>query len=165
MKRADTHVFDAPVERVWAMMCDIDAHVAKAELAGHRDIEVLDHTVTTDHCHVELNRTVTLELPGFAKKVLEPTQRIRTIDDWYDRGDGTYGGTFGTAVRGAPFSLDGVTHVEADGPDRTRYRVEIEVKVKVPVIGRKLEKWAADDVDEQIANEFTAGDAWLAANA
>ena len=165
MKRSDTHVFDAPIERVWAMMCDIDAHVAKAERAGHRDIEVLDHTVADDHAHVELKRTVTVELPGFAKRVMEPTQRVRTIDDWYRREDGTCDGTFGTDVRGAPFSLKGTTSLEADGADRTRYRVDIEVQIKVPVVGKRLEKWAVGDVDEQIANEFAAGDEWLAANA
>lgn len=144
------------------MVRDVGSHVAKATLAGHRDVEVLDHTVTDDHVHIELARTVTIELPGFAKKVMEPTQRIRTIDDWYDRHDGTYGGEFGTVVRGAPFELHGVTHLEAQGETRTRYRVEIEVTVKVPVLGKRLERWAAGDVDDQIANEFAAGDAWLA---
>lgn len=163
MQRTGTHVFAAPIGEVWEMVRDVESHLAKARRAGHRDVEVLDHTVTDDHVHVELARTVTIQLPGFAKKVMEPTQRVRTVDDWYDRGDGTFGGDFGTVVRGAPFELRGTTHLAPDGDERTVYTVTIDVSVKVPVVGRKLERWSADDVDEQIANEFAAGDEWLAA--
>lgn len=165
MKRRASHPLPVPASTVWTMVRDVDSHLAKAALAGHRDLEVLAHDLADDHVHVEMKRTVSIELPGFARKVMEPTQRVRTIDDWYDRGDGTYGGTFTTDVRGAPFELNGVTHVEPDGDDACTYTLEIEVKVKVPVIGRKLERWSADDVDRQIADEFAAADAWLAEHA
>lgn len=162
MKRSGEHVFDAPIEQVWAMVRDVDAHVAKAERAGHRDVVVADQAITDDHVHIELDRTVTIDLPSFAKKVMKPTNRVRTIDEWNDHGDGTYGGGFHTDFRGAPVRIAGITHLEADGAERTRYRVEIEVEVKVPMLGRKLESFATRDVDAQIANEFAAGDAWLA---
>jgi uncharacterized protein YndB with AHSA1/START domain len=162
VKRSASHRFEAPIEDVWAMFRDPASHVAKAERAGHRDVEVVEEDVTGDHVRIRLARTVTLELPGFAKKVLSPTHRVVSTDEWRDQGDGSYRGTFTTDFRGAPIKLDGRTLIAPDGPDRTVYEVDIEVAVKVPVVGKKLEAWAETDVEDQIRQEFAAGDDWLA---
>ncbi len=156
-------MFDAPIEKVWAMVTDPASHVAKAERAGHANVEIVEEDVTGERIRIRIARDVTLELPGFAKKVLSPKNHIISTDEWSDNGDGTYGGTFSTQFKGgAPVDLKGSTLISPDGDDRTTYEVEIDLAVKVPMLGKKLEKWAETDVEEQIANEFAAGDEWLA---
>jgi hypothetical protein len=162
VKKRDTHTFDAPIERVWAMVLDPDSHVAKAERAGHENVEVVGCDVDGSGIVIQLARDVTVDLPGFARKVLRPRNHVVSTDEWRDRGDGTYGGTFTTETRGAPVDLRGTTRISPDGDDRTRYELEIEVTFQVPIIGRKLERWAESDVEEQLRNEFAAGDEWLA---
>jgi hypothetical protein len=163
VKKKKTHTFDAPIEKVWAMVTDPASHVAKAERAGHDNVEIVEEEVDETGILIRIARDVTLELPGFAKKVLSPKNHIISTDEWRDQGDGTYGGTFGTKFKGgAPIDLAGTTLIAPEGDDKTRYEVEIEVSVKVPMLGKKLEKWAEGDVEEQIENEFAAGDEWLA---
>jgi hypothetical protein len=162
VKKKKTHTFDAPVERVFEMMTDPASHLAKAKRAGHEDLEIVEEQRDETGLLLKMDRTVHLELPGFAKKVLKPKNRITSSDEWRDNGDGTYGGTFTTDFRGAPIDLQGRTLIKADGADKTHYEVEISVAVKVPMIGKKLENWAEGDVEKQIENEFAAGDEWLA---
>jgi hypothetical protein len=164
VKKRRTHTFDAPIERVWAMMTDPAAHVAKAERAGHDNVEIVEEDVDDTGIRIRIARDVTLELPGFAKKVLQPKNHIVSTDEWRDQGDGTYGGTFTTDFKNAPIDLQGSTRIEPDGADKTTYEVEIDVAVKVPMLGKKLEKWAEGDVEEQMENEFAAGDEWLASH-
>lgn len=164
MNKRATHTFDAPIERVWAMVTDPASHLAKAERAGHENVEIVEEQVDDRGIRIRIARDVTLELPGFARKVLSPRNHVVSTDEWRDQGDGTYGGTFTTDFRGAPIDLQGRTRIAPDGPERTTYEVEIDVAVKVPVIGKKLERWAEGDVEEQMENEFAAGDEWLASH-
>jgi hypothetical protein len=164
VKKRKTHTFDAPIGDVWAMMIDPAAHIAKAERAGHENVTIVEEQLDETGLLIRMGRDVTIELPGFAKNLMHPRNHVVSTDEWRDRGDGTYGGSFSTQFRsGAPLDLHGTTHMEPAGDDRTSYTVEIELKVKVPMLGKKLERWAGDDVEAQIDNEFAAGDEWLAA--
>src|SRR5262245_46865419 len=97
-----THTFDHPIEKVWAMFCDRDAHVEKFVGMGHRDVEVLEYANETGKVKIRVRRVVTVDLPGFAKKVLKPTSTVETTDRWNDYGDGTYGGSFVAEAKGQP---------------------------------------------------------------
>ncbi|MTV25654.1 DUF2505 domain-containing protein [Nitriliruptoraceae bacterium ZYF776] len=165
MKKRQEHLYDAPIDQVWAMYRDPASHVAKFESMGHRNLELLEEDVSDDAVRVVIARDVTVDLPGFAKKVLKPTNRVTSIDEWSANGDGTYGGTFTTETKGAPVHIAGTTHLEAEGEDRTRFTVEVEVRIDVPLIGGKLSRWAEGDVEETFRQEFAAGDRWLAEHA
>jgi hypothetical protein len=156
------HVFDAPIDQVWAMFRDPASHVDKFERLGHRNIEIVEQEVSDDRIRLVIGRDVTVELPGFAKKVLSPTNHVVSTDEWSDLGDGTYGGTFVAVTKGAPVHIDGATHISPEGADRTVYDLTTEVQVKVPVVGKKLTSWAEGDVAEQMRQQFEAGDIWLA---
>lgn len=162
MEFTGRHTFEAPINKVWEMFRDKDAHLAKFESMGHRDIEVTEHDVSEDRFRLVVSRTVTVELPGFARKVLQPTNTVVSTDVWEDRGDGTYGGNFTVETPGAPISSKGRTLLQPDGPDRTAYEVQVELTVKVPIIGGKIANWAKGDVSRQLTMEFDAGDTWLA---
>ena len=162
MKISKTHVFDAPIEKVWAMFTDSASHVAKFEAMGHTNIEIEESTFDGTAFHLVVNRDVTVELPSFAAKVLKPTNRVRSIDDWKDPGDGTRTGTFSADAKGAPIDVRGNTHVASTDDGRTSYRVDAEIKVNVPLIGKKIEGFAKGNVEKQMVDEFACGDRWLA---
>ncbi len=162
MKHSATHTFAAPIERCWAMFTDEAAHVAKFESMGHRDIEVLDCTFTDGVFRIKIQRLVDVDLPGFAKKVLKPTNTVVSIDEWRDHGDGTYGGTFELDTPGAPVEIKGTTQLTPQDAT-TLYAVAFELKVSVPIIGGKISNWAGGDAEKQLEMEFEAGDSWLAA--
>lgn len=164
MQHVGEHTFEAPIERAWAMFRDQASHVAKFESMGHRDIQVIEFDADEDHAHAVISRTVEVDLPGFAKKVMQPTNTVTTTDNWVAKGDGTYGSDFVLATKGAPVESSGTTLLRADGPDRTYYRISVDVDVKVPLIGGKIASWAKGIAAKQLELEFAAGDAWLASH-
>ena len=154
------HTFDAPIADVWKMFCDPKSHLAKFEAMGHRDIEVVEQKKSKAGLHLVISRTVTVDLPGFAKKVLKPTNTVVSTHAWQARGDGTYGGTFSADTQGAPIKVRGTTLIEPDG-DRTHYVVQTSIDVKVPLIGGKIADFSKGIVNKQMDDEFRLGDEWL----
>lgn len=164
MQITKVHTFDHPIEACWAMFSDPDSHVAKFEAMGHRDLEVVESERTDTSLRMVIERMVDVDVPGFAKKVIKPTNRLRSTDIWNDHGDGTYGGTFDLETHGVPIQTRGRTLLEADGDDATRYEVTIDLKVKVPLIGGKLADFSKGIIEQQLAEEFRLGDEWLASH-
>jgi Protein of unknown function (DUF2505) len=157
-----THTYTAPMSAVLAMLRDKDATAAKYASQGHQQIEVLECGDHDGGIRIVSTRVVTVDLPGFAKKVLKPTNAMRQTDAWQPAGDGSWTGTFDVDVSGAPLHLSGTMALRPDG-DTTTHDVAIDVKVKVPLIGGKIADWAAkNDVQRTLDAEFSFNETWLA---
>ena len=135
-----THTFDAPADRVWAMFRDRDAHVAKFENMGHREIEVLDYESDDDSVRIVIKRIVDLDLPGFAKKVLSPSNTMTSTDIWEARPDGTYGGTFTLDIPGAPVKSSGTTLVTPAIAGFVLF-VHVLVGLSMSLVGVQRSQW------------------------
>lgn len=160
MEYADSHVLAAPLDAVWAMFGDPESHVTKFESMGHRDIEVLEAEADDSTIRIVVRRVVDLEVPGFARRVLQPSNTVTSTDEWR-RHDDVATGTQRVDTAGAPVKISGSTRLEAAG-DRTHYEVIVDVDVKVPLIGKRLSGWARGTVRAQMDAEFAAADRWLA---
>lgn len=158
------HTFDAPIAKVWAMFHDPASHAAKFTNMGHRDLEVIDTDLTDDALTITISRLVDTDLPGFAKKVLKPTNTVVSVDTWRDNGDGTYGGTFSADTKGAPIKVAGTTSLTPDGKKQTHYVVTTSINVKIPLIGGKIADFSKGIIDAQMDDEFRLGDEWLASH-
>ena len=163
MDVTQSHTYDAPIDAVLDMFGDTDAITARYSGMGHRDIEIRECERTDDSLRVVSSRVVEVDLPGFAKKVLSPTNTMVQTDTWTAAEDGTWAGTFSVDVAGAPVQLSGSMSLAPAGAAGTTHEVTISMKVKVPLVGGKISDWAAkNDVPKTLAAEFAAGDAWLA---
>lgn len=162
MELKKSHVFDAPIDQVWAMFCDEAAHIAKFDSMGHAKIEVKESEITPDSARIVVSREVTIDLPSIAKKVLQPTNNVVSTDVWRRDADGTCTGSFSAETKGAPVSIKGTTHLVAKGDGQTTYTIETDVRVNVPLIGKKVEGFMRGMVEDQLDQEFRCGDAWLA---
>lgn len=158
------HEFAASPADAFAMFCDSDSHVAKFTDFGGENIEIIDLQQSDTQMVLTVEQDITLDLPGFAKKLFSPTNRVRSVDTWNDNGDGTYGGGYTIETPGVPIEVVGTTLLlPVDGhPDYSNFSVAVELSVNVPVVGGKLAKWAAGNVEENLAHQFAAGDRWLA---
>lgn len=162
MNVTDEHTYAATVEQVLDMFSDPDAVTARYESMGHRDIEVLECKRLKKSLRVRTSRVVDVDLPGFAKRVLSPTNTMVQTDEWAPSGGGAWHGEFSVEVQGAPVHLSGTMDLSPDG-EESRMVLSITMDVKVPLVGRKVADWAGkNDVPETMAAEFAAGDAWLA---
>jgi hypothetical protein len=156
-------VYAAPVESVIAMLQDKSATVDKYESMGHQDVQVLEFAAAADAMRIVSSRVVTVDLPGFAKKALKPTNTIVQTDEWRRGADGSWSGTFSGDVKGSPVKISG-TMMLAPAASGAEHTVTIDVQVKIPLIGGKIADWAGkNDVRRTLDAEFAFNDARLAA--
>jgi len=162
MEVKGSHSYTAPVDTVVAMLGDKDATVAKYEGMGARDVVMLACEQHDGELHVETSRVVDVELPGFAKKVLKPTNTLVQDDRWHQGDNGEWDGTFNIEMHGSPVHLAGTMRlVPTDGG--CRHDVTISVAVKVPLVGGRIAEWAAKNyVRRTLDAEYDFGDHWLA---
>lgn len=156
-----THVLDAPIDACWAMLHSPDSHVAKFAAMGHRELQVVDCELEEDRLRIVIERLVDVEVPAFARKVIQPTNRVRSVDEWVRKDPTTCTGTFVLSTKGVPLEIGGTTLLCADG-DRCTYRIDVEVDVRVPIIGGRIAEVARGIVDRQLDDEFHLADVWLA---
>lgn len=156
MRMKVTHQFDADVETVYALMSDPDFIARKYADAGASDIQV-DSDRRDNAPKVVSRRKMTVDLPGFAKKVMQPTNTVVQTDEWAAEDDGRRVCRYTVEVQGVPSRIDGTVTLTADGGG-TRQDVEAEVKVSIPLLGGKLERFAVDNGVKALDHEaaFTA---------
>jgi len=161
-----THTFAAPIGDCWEMFHDPASHQAKFIAMGHRDLSVVSCDQTDSTLRLVIDRLVDVEVPGFAQRIIKPTNTLRSTDEWRSNGDGTYAGNFELETKGVPIQIKGSTSLtQAQGKrasSSTLYEVRIELSVKVPLIGGKIANFSKRIVTEQLEMEFSLGDEWLA---
>ena len=157
MRMQVTHHFDADVETVYALMTDPEFCKRKYADAGGTDIQI-DCDQREDGPKVVSRRRVTIDLPGFAKKVMQPTNTVVQTDQWSAAdADGQRVCRYTVEVQGVPSRIDGSVTLSPDGAG-TRQDVQAEVKVSIPLLGGKLEKFAVENGVKALDHEaeFTA---------
>ncbi len=152
-----SHRFDADVETVFRLMSDPAFMQRKYEAIGATDIAIAAED-RDGSPHITTKRKVTVDLPGFAKKVMQPTNTVVQNDDWGPpTADGNRVCTYSVEVQGVPSRIDGTVTLAADG-DGTRQDVVAQVKVSIPLLGGRLEKFAVESGVKTLQDEadFTA---------
>jgi len=158
-----SRTYAVPIDAVVAMLRDESYTTAKYEAAGGAQIKIERVDATDDTLTVVSTRVVTVDLPGFAKKVLKPTNTMRQTDEWTRDANGSWRGTVNVEVQGAPVKMQGTMRLEpADGGAATTETVDIRVEVKVPLVGGKIADWVAkDEARTQLDAELAFNDRWL----
>jgi uncharacterized protein YndB with AHSA1/START domain len=153
MKRMEvSHRFDADVETVYQLISDPDFIERKYADQGATDIAVDTDERGGDRRHV-IKRRVTIDLPGFARKVMQPTNTVVQVDNWQAAGgDGSRVCDYTVEVQGVPSKITGTVTLVPDG-DGTRQDIRAEVKVSIPLLGGKLEGFAVDSGAKVLAEE------------
>jgi hypothetical protein len=157
MRMQVSHHFEADVETVYALMSDPEFCKRKYADAGATDIQI-DSDQRDDGPKLVCRRKLTVDLPGFAKKVMQPTNTVVQTDQWSAAdGGGTRSCRYTVEVQGVPSRIDGTVTLTPDGRG-TRQDVQAEVKVSIPLLGGKLEKFAVDNGVKALDHEaeFTA---------
>jgi uncharacterized protein YndB with AHSA1/START domain len=157
MRMTVSHHYDADVETVFGLLSDPGFIERKYADQGATDIAI-ESDNRGDSVRNSIRRKVTIDLPGFAKRVMSPTNTVVQTDDWDPAGaDGTRVCTYTVDVQGVPSRIEGtVTLTPDDGG--TSQVVEAEVKVSIPLLGGRLERFAVESGTRVLATEaeFTA---------
>lgn len=149
-----TETYAADADAVFALLCDPEMITARFEAAGDTDIEVVRCKPDGDGFVVETNRTVVIDLPGFARKVLSPTNRMTQVETWDAADDdGSRNGTFTIEVPGTPVRTDG-TYQLRPTPDGTTHTIKGDLSIKIPLIGKKLGAFLSGTINEAVADDL-----------
>jgi uncharacterized protein YndB with AHSA1/START domain len=147
------HDFAGDVETVFALMTNPDFLERKFAATGAKDIKITSEPTADGGARLVITRRVTVDLPGFAAKVMAPTNTVVQTEDWAAAGaDGSRVCTYRVDVQGVPSSIAGTVTLTSDG-GQTRQDIVAEVKVSIPLLGGRLEKFAADSGKSVLADE------------
>jgi hypothetical protein len=151
--------YDAPPERVYAMLADPDFRqksCAAMEMIS-ADVQLEPSPDGGDGFSLVIDQLQnTKDLPAFARAFAgESTQAIQR-EVW----PSTTTGDLSIESPGKPASASGTIRLEPDGAGTTEV-VELEIKVRVPLIGGRLEKLMAEKVAAGMDIEHAVGVSWL----
>lgn len=126
----------------------------KFEALGARDISV-DVARDGDAVTVTVDRKMDIDVPGFAKKVVKPTNDVHLVEEWRPDGDG-YICDWHAKTSPAPSKLSGTRTLSA-AAGGVNDRTDGSIEVKVPIIGGKLSDWLSGEARSEVEAEL----AWL----
>lgn len=157
MKLTATNRYDASVDAVFAVLSDPDQLAAMNTAIGATDCTLISEDDRGGAPWLVSSRKVTVDLPGFARKVMQPTNTVVQTDDWSaPEADGSRSCRYSVEVKGVPSRIDGTMTLRPDGEGCVQ-DIEAEVKVSIPLLGGRLEKFAVESGEKEIAGQA----AWL----
>lgn len=148
-----THELAGDVEKVFALVTDPAFLERKFTAGGAKDVNVVKEATPEGGTRLVINRKVTLDLPGFAAKFVQPTNTFVQIENWSAAtADGKRVCMYEVDVQGVPSSIAGTVTLSPDG-GQTRQDIEAQMKVSIPLVGGRLEKVAVENGTKLLANE------------
>lgn len=148
-----THQLAGDVETVFALVTDPAFLERKFTAAGAKDVTVTAEPTPEGGTQLVIHRRVTLDLPGFAAKFVQPTNMFVQTEDWAPAGaDGRRSCSYQVDVQGVPTQISGTVTLSAEG-GQTRQDIEAQMKVSIPLVGGRLEKVAVENGTKLLQNE------------
>src|SRR5664280_1547559 len=109
-------------------------------------------------------RVVEIDVPGFARKFLTPTNTLVQTDDWGEANGASdrYGDVLGVDGPGAhAHAIDVLAPVDA-GCTNT---IDAHIKSSIPLVGGKIEGVVGKGTEKTMEGEYAFGVEWLARQA
>jgi hypothetical protein len=163
MKLEETQDYDAPPDRVYAMLCD---RAWREEVC--RATHAIDYTVSVEESGetvtVRTTRVLPAEVPQAVKAMVGDTLEIVQTETWTAGPDGvgTRRADVDLQVTKQPASMTGTITLEPHGSG-SRRTVVGDIRVRIPLLGRRIEPEiakairAALDKEQESARTYLSG--------
>jgi hypothetical protein len=161
------HRFDAPIERVIAMLRDEGFARERARAAGAADADVVIDAADDGAFSVAIRRAVPASsIPSEFRSLVGSNLVVRYTEAWTAPAADVVGreGTFAVEVIGAPGHARGSLVLNPSG-ETTAFGLAGELEAKVPLVGAMVEKTVAAAIEKSLPLELAAADEWLASHA
>jgi hypothetical protein len=143
--RTVTYEYPAGPDEVAALLRDPEFLKRRSEQAGDRNVEVKVEEAG-DGLRVVVARDKELELPAFAKRMFQATNRITDDVRWRRVGE-RWVGEYTLEIAGVPGQIKGRSTL-APSAAGCVHESSFEVTARVPLLAGKLESFVADRVAE-----------------
>jgi hypothetical protein len=164
MRITHQHRFDAPIERVIAMLRDEGFAHERARAAGAADADVAIDRGEDGAFSVAIRRAVPASsIPAEFRSFVGSNLVVRYTEAWSAPSAEVVGreGTFAVEVIGAPGHARGSLVLTPNG-NSTAFGLAGELEAKVPLVGAMVEKAVAGAIEKSLPLELAAADEWLA---
>ncbi|MGB1581852.1 MAG: DUF2505 domain-containing protein [Nevskiales bacterium] len=133
---------------------DKQFHLDKVDALGSSNVKLLDHSDDPDDFFVKISRQMPTEVdvPRALKSLVPATVTVVHKDAW---SFASKTGFIEIELSGLPVEVSCDASLRDEG-DECVYRYVWHIKAKVPLVGGKLEKLLAADMDEKIPREAEA---------
>ena len=150
-----SEIYPADVETAFALLCDPEMIVARFEHAGDTDVEIQRCEPDGDGFVIESTRTVTIDVPGFARKVLSPSNQMTQVERWEaPADDGSRQGSMTVDVAGVPSRTSADYELLPTDDGGTEHTVQGEMELKIPLIGKKLGNFLSGTITDTAAADL-----------
>jgi hypothetical protein len=164
MRLQARHDYDTDPGKVFAMLSDPAFLRAKLEARGDTAVEVLECGPGPDGYRIVTRRMVALDVPGFAKRFLRPSNAVTQTDVWSDAdGDGSRPGTWRVEASGVPVTMAG-TMTLTGGHGHSVEDIDGAVSSPVPLVGGRLASLVGRTASDNLNAEHAFARRWLAAH-
>lgn len=153
--------YDADPQTVFAMLSDETFIIYKCQQSASLDVvaEVEDEG---DTLRIHNRRVLPAKVPGFVKRFLGDTIPLDETQHWGPADDrGHRSAEFTVDFDGQPLTFAGTIDLTGDGAG-TAVRTRGALKCSVPLIGGKVENFAAEWIGKYLNKEQRVGQQWLA---
>lgn len=152
--------YAADVESVFAMLSDEDFLKSKCESVDAGPVQVLELAQVGDVFRIKTQRTVEIEVPGFARRFLSPKNTLVQTDEWGPNVDGVRDGTWSIDVKNVPVAITGTIRLAPDAQGCTN-TILAHIKASIPFVGGKIEGVVGSGTQKTMDGEYAFGVQWL----
>ncbi len=151
MKFDDKHVFDKPAATVMKMFSDQAYFERKYKALGFTDIQVLEHEKSATKFRIKVRYTAKndVPVPEVVRKFIPATTVVTQSDTW-DIGKMT--GRIEAEIKGAPVKVSCDMTLKNEGKGAVNL-LKWNVSCGIPLIGGKVEKITAEDIQAKAGND------------
>lgn len=151
MKYQEAIDYTIPCDQLLAIFSRPDFVLAKYQAQGARNIRLLreDRTGTRFSVTVARDVPVQIEVPSFARSLVPPTITLVQTNSW---DIATRTGYLDIEFKNMPVILGCAMHLE-ERPTGAHHTLNSDIKVNVPLIGGKLEKLLAEDLQMKFKSD------------
>ena len=156
--------YDADPATVFAMLSDETFIIYKCEQSASLDV-VAKVQPDGENIRIHNRRVLPAKVPSYVKKFLGDTIPLDETQFWTQADEnGSRTATFDVDFDGQPLKFSGTITLQPGG-DGTAVRTRGPIKGSVPLIGGKVESFAAGWIGKYLAKEQKVGAQWLADHA
>ncbi len=154
MKFDDKHSFDKPAATVMKMFSDRAYFERKYKELSFWDIEVLEHDKSAKRFRIKVRYTTKNDapIPDFAKRFLGESTQVVQQDTW-DIGAKT--GRLEIEIKGVPVKVSADMTLKDEGKGSAN-NLKWNLSCGIPLVGGKLEKVVADDIQAKSKADIAA---------
>ncbi|MEE3168492.1 MAG: DUF2505 domain-containing protein [Pseudomonadota bacterium] len=151
------HPYNARLDRVLGAFFD-ESHIhEKNAQLGARNVRVAERARDESSGKLVIEREVTssLAVPGVLASFHREWNQVRQEEHWFRKSDGEWHCEFRVRIEGVPAKIQGMMQLRDQGETCTN-RVTLNVRCDVPLLGKKIARFLADDSHAKIEREYEA---------